>query len=469
MRTALAALFRLVFSRRVQRFRGIPGPAPLFPLGNAWDFLGRPPWKFKPPWLTCAEYGSRYGGLTLIWIAGRPYVVLNDGALVREVLETNARQYYKADPIPALSPLTIPPDLFLVNDGEWQRLRTQHPYAKVDPRAWLADQLPILRGLVRERARTLAKASATRPIDLLPALQRLTFDVFARSLWGEVLDDQTYRDFCTMGDVGSRRMTSPLAFLPPLRPRFYAARRRWTRTFAARLDEARRRPDPTQRDLLHVSLPHSQALSDDTYRVLLATMFYGGVYSVTSGIVTVLDQLSRYPDIAAEVRNELHSLVSRDPDFDLTALEGCRHLDAVIRESLRLLPPVPMFLRNVRREQAASLGGYSLPPNTPILITTWALHRSAEHWEAADEFRPARWERGAAEANPFGSDYFFPFGRGPRTCIGQSMALFSMKLMLAALLSEVTVQVSGDYRQSFYFGVMLPRGLRAVMRPLETA
>jgi hypothetical protein len=113
MRTALAALFRLVFSRRVQQFRGVPGPAPLFPLGNASDFLGRPPWKFKPPWLTCAEYGSRYGGLTLIWIAGRPYVVLNDGALVREVLETNAQQYYKADPIPALSPLTIPPDLFL--------------------------------------------------------------------------------------------------------------------------------------------------------------------------------------------------------------------------------------------------------------------------------------------------------------------------------------------------------------------
>jgi cytochrome P450 len=269
-----------------------------------------------------------------------------------------------------------------------------------------------------------------------------------------------------MGDVGSRRMTSPLVFLPPLSPRFYAARRRWTRTFAARLDAARRRPDPTQRDLLHLSLPQSQALSDDTYRVLLATMFYGGVYSVTSGIVTALYHLSRYPDIAAEVRNELRSLVGRNPDIDLAALEGCRHLDAVLRESLRLLPPVPIFLRNVRRDQAASLGGYSLPPNTPIIITTWALHRSSEHWEAADEFRPARWLGGVAEANPLGSDYFFPFGRGPRTCIGQSWALFSMKLTLAVLLSEVTVQVSGDYRQSFYFGVMLPRGLRAVMTPL---
>ena len=287
-----------------------PGRLPCFLWATLWDFLGQPPWKFKPPWLTCAEYGSRYGGLTLIWIAGRPYVVLNDGALVREVLETNAQQYYKADPVPALSPLTIPPDLFLTNDAEWQRLRTQHPYAKVEPQAWLADQLPIVRRLVRERTRSLASVSATGPIDLLPALQRLTFDVFARSLWGELLDDQTYRDFCTMGDVGSRRMTSPLVFLPPLSPRFYAARRRWTRTFAARLDAARRRPDPTQRDLLHLSLPQSQALSDDTYRVLLATMFYGGVYSVTSGIVTVLYHLSRYPDIAAEVRKELRSLVA---------------------------------------------------------------------------------------------------------------------------------------------------------------
>jgi len=451
----LGGLFRLTIPHRHRGLTDLPGPPPNFPSGNATQFLGRQPWE------VCSDLGKQHGPIFVIWIFNRPFVVLNDGALVREVLDTTADAFYKADPVPAFRPLTPRDSLFLANGEEWKRLREHHPYKLVDENRFLADQVPIARALVRQRAVDLIDATAVRPVDLTRTVQRITFDAMAQCLWGQVLKDRTYQDFNTMGDVGARRVAfPPLAVLPPLRPSFYAARNRWEQTFATLIERARREEDAGRHDLLHRSLPQNEQLSVDAYRVLLATMFYGGVYSVTSGVVSTLYSLGGCADFARRVRDEVRGAMYGSDPFDRTALENCRHLDAALRESLRLLPPVPVFLRNVSKQQPVDLGNYTLPPNTPVIITTWSLHRSPDRWEDADAYRPQRWLNGASEANPPGSDYFFPFGRGPRTCIGQSFGMFAMKLLLATLLAEAEVEVTGQYRPTFYFGVMMPRGLQ---------
>jgi hypothetical protein len=132
-------LFRLTVGRRNRSLADLPGPSPSFPLGNASQFLGRQPWE------VCAELGKQYGPIFVIWIFNRPFVVLNDGSLVREVLETRADAFYKADPVPAFRPLTPRDSLFLANGEEWRRLRDHDPYNQVDPRLFLADQIPVVR------------------------------------------------------------------------------------------------------------------------------------------------------------------------------------------------------------------------------------------------------------------------------------------------------------------------------------
>ncbi|MCL4203339.1 MAG: cytochrome P450 [Pirellulaceae bacterium] len=452
----LGGLFRLTVGRRNRTLADLPGPPPRFPAGNAARFLSRQPWE------VCAELGKQYGPMFVIWIFNRPFVVLNDGWLVREVLDTRADEFYKADPVPAFRPLTPRDSLFLANGDEWKRLREHDPYNRVDHRRFLADQIPAVRRLVRQRTTDLIDATAVRPVDLTRTLQRITFDAFALCVWGQLLEERTYEDFNIMGDVGACRVAfPPLTILPPLRPSFYAARRRWETTFAALIERARAADPAGHHDLLHATLPKIEPASLDAYRVAMATMFYGGVYSVTSGVVSTLYSLESRPDFARRVYDELRAATYGPKGFDQESLENCRQLDAALRETLRLLSPVPVFLRNVNQTQPVTLGGYTLPPDTPIIISSWLLHRSSRVWENAETYQPERWLNGAAEAHPLGSDHFFPFGRGPRTCIGQSLGMFAMKLLLATLLSEAKVKVTGNYRQSFYFGVMMPRGLQA--------
>ncbi len=464
MSSMLTSLFRLTIPRSKATLAELPGPPPWFPLGNALRFLRRQPWE------VCADLGKQYGPLFAIWIFSRPFVVLHDGGLVREVLDSQRDAFYKADPVRAFLPLTPGGCLFLANGQDWKQLREQHPANLVDEDSFLADQIPLVTQLVRQRAAAWITATASRPLDLTRSVQRLAFDAFALCLWGQPLSDHTYRDFNLMGDVGARRVAiPPLAALPPLWPPFYAARRRWAQTFTALIERARTDDAAGRSDLLHRSLPNSERLPADAYRVELATMFYGGVYSVTSAVVSTLYCLAGDPEFAQRVRDEVRAAMNGSTAFDRSVLENCCHLDAALRESLRLQPPVPVFLRNVNKQRPVTLGGYTLPPDTPVIITTWPLHRSAEHWPDAEAYRPQRWLSGVRDANPLGSDHFFPFGRGPRTCIGQAFGWLAMKLLLATLLSEADVEVTGRYRQAFYFGVMLPRGVEARLARGTTA
>ena len=162
-------------------------------------------------------------------------------------------------------------------------------------------------------------------------------------------------------------------------------------------------------------------------------------------------------------------MIHHKPDFDLAELNQHPFLDHVLRESLRLIPPVPMFARNVRKDKTTTLGGRELPPNTVVMIVMKAVQRSADHWHDPDTFNPDRWATGVVEANPVGSDYFFPFGRGARMCAGAEIAMFCMKIVLATILSRVAVKTSGSFRDVFHCGVVEAKELKARLVPHPSA
>jgi cytochrome P450 len=136
---------------------------------------------------------------------------------------------------------------------------------------------------------------------------------------------------------------------------------------------------------------------------------------------------------------------------------------------MRYLPPVPMFFRNVLKTKSTQLGKYTLPPDTVVNIVIQGIHRSPRYWNDPNRFDPSRWESGPVDTTSFDSDYYFPFGRGPRTCIGAGLAMFCMKLMLATILSKVQVSIDSriPYRQFFHCGVAEPKGIKGRFVPLQ--
>jgi cytochrome P450 len=454
-------LFRLFHRRKMEAYEGIPGPSPSFPLGNALDFLK------KRPWEVVADYGKAHGGMALFWIGGTPVVALNDPELIARVLDSGSAGYYKDAPGRALEPVITRRCLFIANGDDWAYRRSIHPARGEAADEWLASVVPTLRDAVDSGVRRLAEGSPSG-VDLYDGLERVAFDAFAVAAWGEPLGDEAYREFVAMGKVGDRRMRAPLPFAPPLCPMFYARRRRWYGRFDALIARARREPDPARRDLLALSLRKGPQAPHDDFRDLLANVFYGGVYSATSGLATALYLLAHHPEQQARLVEGLKGLDLDAADLGPRDLDDCPGVGATVLEALRYLTPVPLMARSVTTTRAVELGGHTLPANTKLFLTNWLIHRSPDHWADPDRFDPDRWESGGSEANPIGGHHFFPFGQGARMCVGMPFALAYLKTALATILSRFRVEVdrSRPYQPSYFFGVMIPRGLSARFEPL---
>ena len=455
------SLFRTVFRKRCQQFAGIPGPEPIFPVGTTLDFLHGQPWE------VCASYVPKFGGLTLIWLGPTPALVVNDPELLFDIFERQRQDYYKDAPGPALAPVIMPGNLFTSNEPRWASARQQHPLSKVDMNAWLSRQAAALHPLLLSGLQDWIKKPASRPVDLHDEMQSLAWKMFSKSFWGEVLSDGHFRWFKSLARVGSRRMF--VAAIPPVNPWFLWSRRQWYRTLTQRIRDVRQQPDPTDPSLLQTVLPMVQGMPDFVLADSMGVDFFGGVFSCSSTINTALYLLAQHPEEATKLKADLATFMrpGQAPDFD--ALVSCPRLDWVMREAMRYYPAVPLYFRNTVKDRSVQLGGHTIPPNTQIFISNWYLHKESDHWTDPQTFRPERWSNGGVEADPIGSGYFFPFGRGPRECIGKPFATFFIKLMLATLLTEsrVGMNPSQPYKQSFFFAVMSPKKMTAIFRPVS--
>jgi cytochrome P450 len=136
-------------------------------------------------------------------------------------------------------------------------------------------------------------------------------------------------------------------------------------------------------------------------------------------------------------------------------------LEQCLRESMRLSAPVPVFLRRVG-DKPVRVGAVTLDPKVRVAIGVVPAHQDATHWPDPLAYRPARWTPEVVAQNPFGSDFFFPFGRGPRACHGAPVALFQLRSLLMALLGNPSrsFEFGAPQKLDAYFGSPMPMQMR---------
>jgi cytochrome P450 len=331
----------------------------------------------------------------------------------------------------------------VTSEGEaWRRKR-----ALVQP-AVRPRQVRSYAATMAECAAALADSwSAGRRVDVRREMLALTQRIAVRTLFGADTADREGVIGDAM-DVAQRAIGDEFRgltlFLPPWVPT--PGRRRLREAVAVidaevgRVTSARRRGGEERDDLLSRLLAARDEagvpLSDREIRDEAVTLYIGGHETTGTTLTWAWYLLSQSPAARERLTEELQRVLGgRDPGFD--DLRELRWTEQVVRETLRLFPPV--WLMTAIAKEGSTVGGRPVPEGTVLWSSQWNTHRDPRWFPDPGEFRPQRWD---ADAEPAVPDHaWFPFGGGPRACLGARFAMVEAVLVLATLAQRFHVEV----------------------------
>jgi cytochrome P450 len=393
----------------------------------------------------------RYGDMFTLRLGPSRVVMIADPAAVKQVFQGPPDLLHMGDINGLFRPILGSHGLLLLDGPEHMRQRKLMlpPFHGRHMR-----QYGELMEEIAERAVT--SWPLQEPFELLPRMQSITVDVILRAVFGtqEGVTDDRLRELVV---ELLHRCQSYSTMLPQLRVSL-AGRSPWARLMrcVAQVDEvlyaeiARRRAAGAVGDdvlslLLQAHDEDGAPLTDRELRDELLTLLVAGHETTASALAFAFERLLRHPDKLERLVEEL----SWDEET---------YLDAVIKETLRLRPVLPIVARKLKGP--FEVGGYQLDRGTVLMPSIWLVHRNRGLYPDAEAFRPERFV--GAQPDTYG---WIPFGGGVRRCLGASFAQFEMRVVLKAVLARAVLAVAPAservVRRSFTFAP--GRGAEVVM------
>jgi cytochrome P450 len=275
-------------------------------------------------------------------------------------------------------------------------------------------------------------------MDVAAEMLRLTLRIAGQALFNSDLSDET--DVVGQAVATVNRLLSeylyapfpPLSIPTPRSRRLQAARCALDQVVYEIITRRRQQNSDTG-DLLSMLLfardeQTGQGMHDQQVRDEVMTLLIASHETVSTALTWTWYLLSQHPQIERRLHHELDEVL----DGHLPAVEHLTSLSytrMVTEEVLRLYPPAWVFAR--KAIAADEIGGYFIPANSMIILSPYMTHRHAAFWEDAEGFDPERFAPGRTAGRPHYA--YFPFGGGPRVCIGNHFAVMEVQLVLATL------------------------------------
>nr|WHU31430.1 flavonoid 3'-hydroxylase [Echinacea purpurea] len=177
-------------------------------------------------------------------------------------------------------------------------------------------------------------------------------------------------------------------------------------------------------------------LSDIEIKALLLNLFVAGTDTSSSTVEWAIAELIRHPQILKQAQEEMDNVVGRDRFVTELDLSQLTFLQAIVKETFRLHPSTPLSLPRIASE-SCEVDGYYIPKGCTLLVNVWAIARDPKMWSDPLEFRPTRFLPGGEKPNVDvkGNDFeVIPFGAGRRICVGISLGLRMVQLLVATLV-----------------------------------
>jgi cytochrome P450 len=433
-----------------------PGPKPKLLLGHS-------PWTGDDPLRTLTSWAREYGDVVYFRRFHYHVYFLNRPDLIEQVLVTDQRNFIKGRGLQANRRLFGNGLLTSEGDYWFRQRRLMQP-------AFHRERIAAYgRAMVAAAARMLGTWHDGEQRDVHEDMMRLALEIVATTLFSTEVEADVDRVGATlhvlMKQNRSARILLPFfRMLPTPGNLRYRAAVHQLDEIVYRIIRERRSSGRDTGDLLSMLLrardEDGRQMTDTQLRDETMTLFLAGHETTALALSWTWYLLARYPEVESKLQAELREgLGGRVPTVeDLARLP---YTERVVKESMRLYPPAYVIARIAVTD--CEIGGYRLPHGASLVMSQWVTHRDPRYWDDPECFNPDRWTPEFEKRLPRFA--YFPFGGGPRVCIGASFALMEATLLLATIAQKFKLALADDHSVEPFPSITLrPRnGIKVVL------
>jgi cytochrome P450 len=386
----------------------------------------------RDPLTFMTRIARKYGDIVCLRFFHIRTFLISNPDLIEDVLVTNAKKFIKGRVLRANR--HIFGDGLLTSEGDFW-LRQRRMMQPAFHRSRIANYASTMTACA---TRLMESWTPGEPMDLHDAMMRLTLQVVGKTLFGADVE----HDAPQVGET----LEVLLEFASDFRrlvmtPKWLPTRLNWQAKRAVRqltqiidrIIQQRRESKEDTGDLLSMLLrvqdEDGSRMTAQQLRDEALTLFLAGHETTASSLSWTWWLLAQNPEVGEKLHAELNEVLNgRTPTVD--DLPKLKYTSCILSESMRVYPPAWAMARLAIEDH--ELGGYPVPKGTGIAAAPWVVHRDARWYEDPERFIPERWESGdLLRQNPRFA--YFPFGYGPRQCIGNTFALMEASLVLATI------------------------------------
>ncbi|WP_404330986.1 cytochrome P450 [Mesobacillus maritimus] len=389
---------------------------------------------------------SKYGHIVRFRLGPlHKVILLSDPELIKEVLVTKQKCFIKSREVQSLKTLVGEGLLTSEKDMHMQQRRLIQPaFKKTHINAYAQDMIDLTEEY-------MSKWNDGMETEITKDMLDITLGIISKTMFSmdfkeghELLGDSVENGM----KLAIKRMRSilPLPLWVPSKTN------REYKQVAQALDQVlfsiignRRQNDSHKEDLLGILMnarddEHGTGMTDQQLRDELMTIFLAGHETTANALSWTIFLLSQHPEVEEELHNEIDSVIGSE-SLKLEHFQRLSYTQNVIWESLRLFPPAYVIGRQV--DEDVEIGGYLFKKGETVLMSQFVIHRLPDYFEDPEDFRPARFENNFMKTLP--TYAYFPFGGGPRVCIGNHFAFMEMVLVLACIAQRYRLRLIGHH------------------------
>ncbi|KAG4131137.1 hypothetical protein ERO13_D09G188300v2 [Gossypium hirsutum] len=236
--------------------------------------------------------------------------------------------------------------------------------------------------------------------------------------------------------------------------------------------QSRKSPDYTASNdvldtLLDIIEGDIEELNKDHIKHLFLVLFVAGTDTTSNTLEWAMAEVLQNPHVLLKVKKELDQVIDKGKPIEESDINSLPYLQAIIKETFRMHPPVPLLLPR-RAGSDTDLCGFHVPEGSQVLVNAWAIGRDSSIWENPNSFMPERFL--GSEIDVKGRDFgLIPFGAGRRICPGLPLANRMLYLMLGSLINSFDWKLEGgispkemNMEEKFGLTVQMAEPLQAI-------